>query len=326
MRLRAAVILLVVAALVAAVPAYAAPRMGKTVVVKPTRGTVLVKKRGSSSFARLRGTRTIPIGSALDTTAGRVRVTTARNSRGATQSGVFRDGVFTVQQGRRSALTELRLTGDDGCASGAGDGVRAAGRSRRRLFGNARGRFRTRGRQSSATVRGTVWITEDLCNGATLTTAVRGGAVDAKSQAASKRLKPGQSSEDYCNTEGFPGLTDLYCISLFSDPEFDVFGFAIATFEPGSLGNNPPAPPPREVDVCIGNPTGTERCFTYPLESIGEGFWLQSDGCTPADGPGTYAVRWRLGGTDLPVPLTYVSKKRFGEPGCVNRPPGAPPP
>jgi hypothetical protein len=35
----------------------------------------------------------------------------------------------------------------------------------RRLWGNGRGRFRTRGRYSSATVRGTKWLTEDYCNG-----------------------------------------------------------------------------------------------------------------------------------------------------------------
>lgn len=39
-----------------------------------------------------------------------------------------------------------------------------------------RGRFRTRGRNSSATVRGTVWITSDRCDG-TLTKVRRGKVV-----------------------------------------------------------------------------------------------------------------------------------------------------
>jgi hypothetical protein len=51
-----------------------------------------------------------------------------------------------------------------------------AARSRRRirrLRANARGRFRTRGRYSAATVRGTKWDTIDRCDG-TLTTVSRG--------------------------------------------------------------------------------------------------------------------------------------------------------
>jgi hypothetical protein len=46
-------------------------------------------------------------------------------------------------------------------------------RTIRRLRSNANGRFRTRGRHSAATVRGTVWITADRCDG-TLTTVKRG--------------------------------------------------------------------------------------------------------------------------------------------------------
>jgi hypothetical protein len=44
---------------------------------------------------------------------------------------------------------------------------------RRRLRANARGRFRSRGRYSAATVRGTIWLTEDRCDG-TLTKVTRG--------------------------------------------------------------------------------------------------------------------------------------------------------
>jgi 2-polyprenyl-3-methyl-5-hydroxy-6-metoxy-1,4-benzoquinol methylase len=60
-------------------------------------------------------------------------------------------------------------------------GTRAAGLSRRsvrRLRSSATGRFRTRGRNSSATVRGTIWTTTDRCDG-TLTT-VKRGKVDVR--------------------------------------------------------------------------------------------------------------------------------------------------
>ena len=43
----------------------------------------------------------------------------------------------------------------------------------RKLKGNADGRFRTRGRHSSATVRGTIWTVSDRCDG-TLTKVKRG--------------------------------------------------------------------------------------------------------------------------------------------------------
>ena len=46
-------------------------------------------------------------------------------------------------------------------------------RAIRRLRAKARGRYRTRGRHSAATVRGTTWTVEDRCDG-TLTTVKRG--------------------------------------------------------------------------------------------------------------------------------------------------------
>jgi hypothetical protein len=60
-------------------------------------------------------------------------------------------------------------------------GARAAAVDRRkgpkavlgRLWGNGKGRFRTNGRYSSATVRGTIWLVEDRCEG-TLTKVRRG--------------------------------------------------------------------------------------------------------------------------------------------------------
>jgi ferric-dicitrate binding protein FerR (iron transport regulator) len=43
----------------------------------------------------------------------------------------------------------------------------------RRLWGNGKGRFTTKGRYSSATVRGTKWLVQDRCDG-TLTRVLRG--------------------------------------------------------------------------------------------------------------------------------------------------------
>ena len=46
-------------------------------------------------------------------------------------------------------------------------------KKKRRLWGDGKGKFRTQGSFSSATVRGTRWLTEDSCNG-TLTKVKRG--------------------------------------------------------------------------------------------------------------------------------------------------------
>ena len=42
-----------------------------------------------------------------------------------------------------------------------------------KLWGSGKGKFRTNGKYSSATVRGTIWLVQDRCDG-TLTTVKRG--------------------------------------------------------------------------------------------------------------------------------------------------------
>ena len=150
--------------------ALRAPVLGKSVKVSVVRGRVLVKLRGGRRFFRLRHARTIPVRSKLNTTRGMVRLISARNRRGHTQSGRFAGGLFEVRQGRRArGLTELRLLGGDFSRCGPGAGASAErGRRRgvRRINARTRrGRFRTRGRYSASTVRGTIWGVIDRCDG-----------------------------------------------------------------------------------------------------------------------------------------------------------------
>ena len=179
-------------------PGLPPPVRGVTVNVAPVKGKVLVSLPRSATraaqrvpglkgrrFVPLTGARQIPVRSLLDTRKGTVRLTSARDLRGTLQSGDFSAGVFQVLQSRRSSargLTELRLKGASFRSCGrstrgkrASISRRRSRRSVRRLRSNATGRFRTRGRYSSATVRGTVWTTTDRCDG-TLT-AVRRGRV-----------------------------------------------------------------------------------------------------------------------------------------------------
>jgi Ca2+-binding RTX toxin-like protein len=170
--------------------------LAKRVVLRPLRRRgEQFRIAGSRRFVPLKDTLGLPLGSRVNATLGQVRLTSARGRRGS-QSAVLSRGAFLVKQPRtRFGLTEMRLTGGDlsKCSTSKAG---AAGTSRatfRRLFGRARGRFRTRGRHSTATVRGTTWEVRDRCDG-TLTRVIR-GRVTVRDLVRKKtiRLRSGQS-------------------------------------------------------------------------------------------------------------------------------------
>lgn len=156
---------------------------------EPTRGRVLVKQPGSDTFVELSDARSIPIGSEIDASKGAIQLETAANTSGDSQTGEFYDGRFVVTQTAGSRpTTDLRVTGRiDKCAGTAKQGVRAAAR-RRGLWGNTRrGRYRTRGRFATATVRGTIWQTTDTCD--TTTVRVRQGTVTVRDLAKRRNIR-----------------------------------------------------------------------------------------------------------------------------------------
>lgn len=153
-----------------------APEVGRTVVAQAVSGRVLVRVPGSRRFVPLGATSEIPVRSIVDAGKGRVRMTSASNTRGGVQRADFYNGTFQVRQ-RRGArpITEIVLKGGSfrACRRKGARAAQRGSRRVRRVWGNGRGRFRTRGRYSSAAVRGTVWLTEDRCDG-TLTRVRRG--------------------------------------------------------------------------------------------------------------------------------------------------------
>ena len=153
------------------------PVLGRSVNVAAVSGRLFVKLPGRR-FTPLSSATQIPVGSQLDTRRGTVRLTSAANSRGAVQSGDFSAGVFQVRQARGGGgLTDVNVTaGSFRACSAKGASASRSSRIVRRLRGNGRGRFRTRGRYSAATVRGTIWDTIDRCDG-TLTKVTRGVVV-----------------------------------------------------------------------------------------------------------------------------------------------------
>jgi hypothetical protein len=152
------------------------PAVRRAVVARTISGRVTYRMPGEERDRALPDAPTsLPMKTVIDATAGRLRLTVARQTRSdRTDSGTFFDGRFSVSQGAgKKPITHLRLVGEiPTCASGA-TARAAATKKRRRLWGDGKGRFRTRGRYSAATVRGTKWLVEDRCDG-TLTRVARG--------------------------------------------------------------------------------------------------------------------------------------------------------
>jgi hypothetical protein len=141
--------------------------------------------RGYKPFRRLGENDNIPVGAILDASRGTTALSMAVDKAGKLQRGSFRAGVFKTKQSKKSALTTLTTLGGGNFKKGCKGGrIRKSGvgearrRPRRRLFSSARGRFRTRGRHSSATVRGTKWSMTDTCAGTR--TAVSSGKVTVR--------------------------------------------------------------------------------------------------------------------------------------------------
>jgi hypothetical protein len=171
--------------------ALPAPVLAKTVNVATLRGTVYVSVPARSAFASLavpgiKGRRfvpltkprQIPVGAFLDTRKGTVALGSASTKAGQFFTGSFSGGVFAALQSR-TGLTSLPLKGSSfrSCTARAGRASAALTRRViRRMRSSASGRFRTSGRYSAATVRGTIWQTIDRCDG-TLTKVTRGTVV-----------------------------------------------------------------------------------------------------------------------------------------------------
>jgi hypothetical protein len=174
----------------------AMPVLGQSVNASETAGTVLVRVPGATSAVPLAGVSSLPVGAIVDTRKGTVELQTALPS-AKVQTGTFHGGVFQVRQSvAGGGMTELVLRGPKPtCATG---GARAAATSRksppRNLWGSDHGgRFRTRGSNAVATVRGTSWFMADRCDGTY--TRVKNGSVSVRELRSGRTvvLRAGQS-------------------------------------------------------------------------------------------------------------------------------------
>jgi hypothetical protein len=124
---------------------------------------------------KLSAAASIPVGALVDTTKGTVQLVAASSRAGATQTGQFFSGIFKVtQKAAAKPVTDLVLSGGSFARCPKAGGAAAGGAPTvRKLWGTATGKFRTTGRYSAATVRGTTWLTTDRCDG-TLTRVTKG--------------------------------------------------------------------------------------------------------------------------------------------------------
>ena len=139
------------------------PVFQQTVVAKPVSGTVRVRRPGTNQFVELAAGAAIPLGSTVDTKKGAVEIASVPKAGRAAREGdvqgrhlpdhpVARHHVADAHRAARSVL-EAR-------ASAAAKKPKT-----RKLWGDGRGSFRTVGRYSAATVRGTKWLVQDTCAG-----------------------------------------------------------------------------------------------------------------------------------------------------------------
>ena len=154
-------------------------------------GTIKITMPGKRTRKLINRGENVPLGTIVDASNGRASIATV-NARGAkAQSSWFYDGAFSVRQrGGTRPVTEIELrsprfvalcggSASAGAASASALVSRATRRRRRSkrvvssLWGDGKGSFRTTGRNSAATVRGTKWLTQERCDG-TLTRVVRG--------------------------------------------------------------------------------------------------------------------------------------------------------
>ncbi len=167
------------------------PALGETIGFKPKPGgDVKIQLPGSEEWVTLTEGQTVPMGSTVDATEGLVEVVAEANTTGERQNALVFGSVFKVDQtqpaGEPAPIVDLVMKGGDfdSCKAAKKDDdgddaqptARAAAASKKRgkagivrgLWASGKGRFRTRGRHSSATVRGTRWATVDRCHSTTV--------------------------------------------------------------------------------------------------------------------------------------------------------------
>jgi hypothetical protein len=152
------------------------PVIAKTLVADDVKGIVKLKVPGSQQWAAVTDDQSIPMGAVLDTSNGRLTFETALLG-GVTQTAQVWGGRLYMRQNQHG-MVDLYLAGPAlSCARAAGMASMAkatkGGKKKLIWVKDSHGRFRSHGKNSVATVRGTQWLTHETCAG-TLTRVKQG--------------------------------------------------------------------------------------------------------------------------------------------------------
>ena len=168
----------------------AQPELRVSVLATSIKGVVRVREPGEKTARQLKGTALIKSGSEIETSAGRVRLTSAEDDQGHVQTADFYEGRFVAAYADNfptlvppPIVTTVTLTGPlSGCAARKTARHLALSkpppkpRPKRHLWGSGQGHFRSDGKYVAATVTGTIWLTEDTCTSTLVR--VQSGVVD----------------------------------------------------------------------------------------------------------------------------------------------------
>jgi hypothetical protein len=156
-------------------PKLPPPSFAHSIDIGLVTGTVIVTPPGRHSFTLGAQDRNIPVGSLIDTTHGRVDLRSASPPgspaarAGTVQDANFFDGSFTVRQSPAHPVAQMTLADGQLSKCAATGAERAHAKLPhtvlRLLRASGHGKFETSGRYAAATVRGTIWLTEDFCDG-----------------------------------------------------------------------------------------------------------------------------------------------------------------
>ena len=159
----------------------ATPVRNKSVAAETESGKVLIKVNGK--FVALKDG-VIANGSEIDARKGRVGITTSTNEQADFYAGIFK----ISQTGGLTTLTlSEKLTGCPKAKKSSATATAAAKKPKtRKLWGDGKGKFRTKGQYSAATIRGTKWLVTDTCT--TTVTKVSVGAVNVRDNVKGKTV------------------------------------------------------------------------------------------------------------------------------------------
>jgi hypothetical protein len=159
------------------------PQAGKSFNIAPAGGNVSTKCSDDGAFRKLEKPKQVTLDCEIDAEDGTVSVTASKGSSGKTQTALFWGGTFDIDQetgdNREAVMT---LAGERRCekrGNGMGKGRQLSrkGSNGRKLWGSGEGNYKTVGSHGSATVRGTIWLVADRCDGSTLFKVKKGTVV-----------------------------------------------------------------------------------------------------------------------------------------------------